>query len=56
MNPLKKTFINPIKEYKHLYHLHTLNNKRSHSLPYLKQILLKEEEEEKKNKQHIVNV
>ena len=56
MNPLKKTFINPIKEYKHLYHLHTLNNKRSHSLPYLKQILLKEEEEEEKNKQHIVNV
>lgn len=56
INKNKKTFINPIKEYKHLFHLHTLNNKRSHSLPYLKQILLKEEEEEKKNKQHIVNV
>ena len=49
-NRLKKIFINPIKEFKHLYHLHTLNNKRSHSLPHLKKILLKEEE---KNKQHV---
>lgn len=51
INKNKKTFINPIKEYKHLFHLHTLNNERSHSLPHLKKILLKEEEE--KNKQHI---
>ena len=50
MNPLKKTFINPIREYKHLYHLHTLNIKRSHSLPHLKKILLKEE----KNKDKIL--
>lgn len=57
INKNKKTFINPIKEYKHLFHLHTLNNKRSHSLPHLKKILLKEEEEEEeKNKPHIVNV
>jgi hypothetical protein len=47
INKNKKTFINPIKEYKHLFHLHTLNNKRSHSLPHLKKILLKEEEENK---------
>jgi hypothetical protein len=49
-NRLKKIFINPIKEFKHLYHLHTLNNKRSHSLPHLKKILLKEEEKKKKKK------
>lgn len=47
INKTKKTFINPIKEYKYLYHIQTLNNKKSHSLPYLKKILLKEE---KKNK------
>jgi L-rhamnose mutarotase len=52
MNPVKKTFINPIEEFKHLYHLHTMNNKLSHSLPHLKKILKEEEE----NKQHIVNV
>jgi hypothetical protein len=44
INRNKKTFINPLKEYKYLFHLHTLNNKRSHSLPHLKKILLKEEE------------
>jgi hypothetical protein len=43
INQIKKKFINPIKEYNHLFHLHTLNNKRSHSLPHLKKILLKEE-------------
>jgi hypothetical protein len=43
INPNKKMFINPIKEYNYLFHLHTLNNKRSHSLPHLKKILLKEE-------------
>ena len=51
MNPLKKTFINPIKEFKHLFHLHTLNNERSHSLPHLKKILLKKE----KNKDKITS-
>jgi hypothetical protein len=50
INKNKKTFINPIKEYKHLYHLHTLNNKKSHSLLHLKKILLKEE----KNKDKIL--
>ena len=49
-NRLKKIFINPIKEFKHLYHLHTLNSERSHSLPHLKKILLKEEEKKKKKK------
>lgn len=49
INRNKKTFINPFKEYKYLLHLHTLNNKRSHSLPHLKKILLKEEKE-KNNK------
>jgi hypothetical protein len=44
INKNKQIFINPIKEYKHLFHLHTLNNKRSHSLPHLKKILTKEEE------------
>lgn len=39
----KKRFINPIKEYNYLFHLHTLNNERSHSLPLLKKILLKED-------------
>ena len=48
INRNKKTFINPIKEYKYLYHLHTLHNKRSRSLPHLKKILLKEEKETKK--------
>lgn len=47
INKNKKTFINPIKEYKHLFHLHTLNNKRSHSLPHLRKILLKEERRRK---------
>jgi hypothetical protein len=42
INPNKKKFINPIKEYNHLYHLHTLNSERSHSLSHLKKILLKE--------------
>lgn len=50
INQIKKKFINPIKEYNHLFHLHTLNNKRSHSLPHLKKILLKEE----KNKDNVV--
>lgn len=49
INSNKKIFINPIKEYNHLYHLHTLNNKRSHSLPQLRKILLKEEKENKEN-------
>ena len=48
INRNKKTFINPIKEYKYLYHLHTLHNKRSRSLPHLKKLLLKEEKETKK--------
>lgn len=47
INKNKKIFINPIKEYKHLYHVHTLDSKRSHSLPHLKKILMKEEEENK---------
>lgn len=50
INPNKKTFINPFKEYKYLFHLHTLNNKRSHSLPQLKKILLKEEKENARDK------
>jgi len=50
INKNKKTFINPLKEYNYLFHLHTLNNKRSHSLPHLKKILLKEEENNDKNK------
>jgi hypothetical protein len=50
INRNKKTFINPIKEYKYLYHLHTLHNKRSRSLPHLKKLLLKEEKETKKKK------
>ena len=41
MNPLKNRFINPVKELKHLYHLHTLNNERSSSLAHLKKILTK---------------
>ena len=49
INKNKRTFINPLKEYNHLYHLHTLNNKRSRSLPQLKKILLKEEKENKEN-------
>jgi hypothetical protein len=51
INRNKKTFINPINEFNHLYHIHTLNSKRSHSLPHLKKILLKEEETKKK--QHV---
>ena len=47
MNPVKNRFINPVKEVKHLFHLHTLNNERSSSLAHLKKILIKEE---KKNK------
>ena len=47
VNSAKNTFINPVKEVKHLFHLHTLNNERSSSLTQLKKILLKEE---KKNK------
>jgi hypothetical protein len=47
VNSVKNTFINPIKEVKHLFHLHTLNNERSSSLTHLKKILTKEE---KKNK------
>jgi hypothetical protein len=50
INPNKKIFINPVKEYKHLFHLHTLNNIRSHSLPLLKKILLKEEKNKKVRK------
>jgi hypothetical protein len=57
INPNKKIFINPLKEYKYLCHLHTLNNKRSHSLPHLRKILLKEEKNKDKNKKKIhVNV
>ena len=44
--PKNKIFINPINELKYLYHIHTLDNKRSHSLPYLRKILLKEENQE----------
>jgi hypothetical protein len=47
VNSVKNTFINPIKEVKHLFHLHTLNDERSSSLTHLKNILTKEE---KKNK------
>ena len=47
INSVKNTFINPIKEVKHLFHLHTLNDERSSSLTHLKKILTKEE---KKNK------
>lgn len=54
INLNKKTFINPIKEYKHLFHLHTLNNKRSHSLPHLKKILLKEEKENTRAKNELI--
>lgn len=54
INLNKKTFINPIEEYKHLFHIHTLNNKRSHSLPHLKKILLKEEKEKNKNKNKVL--
>jgi hypothetical protein len=50
VNSIKNTFINPIKEVKHLFHLHTLNNERSSSLTHLKKILTKEE---KKNKRRI---
>ena len=50
INHDKKTFINPIKEYKYLYHLHTLNRERSHSLLRLKKLLVKEEKEKKKIK------
>ena len=39
----KKTFINLIEESKYLYRIHTLNDKKSRSLPYLMKILLKEE-------------
>ena len=58
INEKKTTFINPLKEYNHLFHLHTLNNKRSHSLPHLKKILLKEENQEnQENKDNVlVNV
>jgi hypothetical protein len=50
LNRDKKKFINPIKEYKYLYHIHTLNNERSISLSQLKKILLKEEKDKDKNK------
>ncbi len=53
INPNKTKFTNPIKEYKHLYRLHTLNNKLSHSLPHLKKILLKEEKNKDKNKEKV---
>ena len=39
----KKTFINPIEEINYLYHIHTLCNKKSRSLPHLIKILTKEE-------------
>ena len=45
----KKTFKNPIEESKYLYRIHTLNNKKSRSLPHLMKILLKEELKEEKN-------
>lgn len=48
INHDKKTFINPIKEYNYLYHLHTLNRERSHSLQQLKKLLVKEQKEKKK--------
>jgi hypothetical protein len=52
MNPLKKTFINPINEYYYLYKMHTFKYTRSLSLSYFKKKLLKEE---KIKKQHNVD-
>lgn len=54
INNDKKLFINPIKEYKYLYHLHTLNIERSHSLSHLKKILLKEEKENTREKNDLI--
>ena len=45
LNIEKQHFINPIKEFNHLFKLHTLNNKRSASLSFFKKIL-----KNKKNK------
>ena len=39
MNVVKKIFINPIKEFNHLFKLHTLYEKRSSSLSFIKKIL-----------------
>ena len=39
LNIEKQHFINPIKEFNHLFKLHTLNNERSASLSFLKKIL-----------------
>ena len=44
IHPEKNTFINPIKEFNYLFHIHTLNDKRSSSLAQLKKILTTEEE------------
>jgi hypothetical protein len=54
MNKKKNTFLNPIKEYNYLYHLHTLNDQRSHSLLHLKKILLKEEKDNNNKKNILV--
>jgi len=53
MNPLKKTFINPINEYHYLYKMHTFKYTRSLSLSFFKKKLLKEE---KLKKQHNLDV
>ena len=50
IQPKKKIFINPIEEFNYLYHVHSLHYRKSHSLPFLKKILLKEEEEKINNK------
>ena len=39
LNMEKQHFINPIKEFNHLFKLHTLNNERSASLSFFKKIL-----------------
>lgn len=51
LNIEKQHFINPVKEFNHLFKLHTLNNKRSASLSFLKKIL-----KNKKNKNTPQNV
>lgn len=57
VNPVKNRFINPVKEVKHLFHLHTLNNERSSSLAHLKKILTKEEKKNKRiNGTHGVDI
>jgi len=46
----KTQFKNLIEESKYLYRIHTLNNKKSRSLPHLIKMLLKEELKEEKNR------